>query len=305
MLAERFLELLAGHLPNTQCRGDRLGYPILIAERCKIDEPDAVRILRQNPLGELQRQTCLPPAANAGQGQQPRVGKQPNAVGELLLPADEAGPRSGDVVRRNAPVLRRRHRRRDARGRGGERFCELRRCWKPIRRHLCQRPSDRTCNASRHGGAEVGHRPRLERHVHAEERVSRRGHERRLSRKHFVEYTRQRVDVGPPVHFPAARLLRTHVLRCPEHRARRGREGYSVCLLPSAPQQNDPEVDDERHAVSQEDVLRFDVPVHQAVLVGVAQRARDVPREAKSVLYGEAPLAHQSRAQGFPCHVRA
>ena len=79
----------------------------------------------------------------------------------------------------------------------------------------------------------------------------------------------------------ARRLLGRHVRRRADRRAelrerragrrrRRGRDGL-----------RDAEVGDDRRAPGEEDVVRLDVAVHDAALVRVGERARDVAQDAR------------------------
>ena len=66
----------------------------------------------------------------------------------------------------------------------------------------------------------------------------------------------------------------------------------------------DPEIRDQRDAIGEQDVLRFDVAMNDAVLVRVRQRACDLARETHRVLEWELPLAFEARSQRFPGDVR-
>ena len=56
----------------------------------------------------------------------------------------------------------------------------------------------------------------------------------------------------------------------------------------------DPEVGDDRLAVLQQDVLRLDVAVDDALPVGVVERAGDLADDARCVLERQRPFARQA-----------
>jgi hypothetical protein len=129
------------------------------------------------------------------------------------------------------------------------------------------------------------HRPRLLEgdRVERVERV--RARERELAGHHLVDHDPEREDVAAAVDRLAARLLRAHVAQRPEHEARlrlgerlhvRDAVGC-VALLWRLEQLGEAEVEDLRVAVRRHDhVLRLDVPVNDAGLVGLLEAARDL-----------------------------
>ena len=65
----------------------------------------------------------------------------------------------------------------------------------------------------------------------------------------------------------------------------------------------DPEVGHEGVRTAQEDVLRLDVAVDHAVLVGIVKRVRDLARDAQRVVQRELLLAQQPGPQRFTVDV--
>ena len=98
--------------------------------------------------------------------------------------------------------------------------------------------------------------------------------ERRFAHEHLVEHAAERVQVAASVDGFARRLLRAHVRRRADRHA-------GLRHAPSSPaalhRLADAEVGDERVAVLQQDVLRLDVAVHDA-LARARRPARRPPR---------------------------
>ena len=65
-----------------------------------------------------------------------------------------------------------------------------------------------------------------------------------------------------------------------------------------------PKVRHHRFAPRQQDVLRFDVPVHHVVTMGVAQRARHLARDPQGLLDRQLTLPLEPVAQRFTFDVR-
>ncbi len=133
--------------------------------------------------------------------------------------------------------------------------------------------------------------------------LDRRPGERRLPRQHLVEHAPQRVQVAPPVEVPFSRsLLRTHVLHGVPTAI-----PVSVSLLAAgrADRPGDAEVGHHGVAALQQDVLRLDVAVNDAVAVGVAQRVGYLTGDLQRVVDGELFLAVQPIAQRFAFDVAA
>ena len=125
--------------------------------------------------------------------------------------------------------------------------------------------------------------------------------EGRLSGQHLVRDAGERVDVAASVELAlAGGLLGAHVVR----RADRGARLRQPLPDLRADRVRDPEVGDERLAPREQDVLRLDVAVHDAVLVRVRERVRDLPGEPQGLVDGERLLAPEQRAQRVPLHVR-
>ena len=92
-------------------------------------------------------------------------------------------------------------------------------------------------------------------------------------------------------------LLRGHVGRCADGRARRRQRGI-VARRPD--RFRDAKVDDNRVADGEQDVVRLDVAMHHAVRVGVHEGLGDVTRNAQRVGHRERTLGAESVAQGRP-----
>ena len=118
-------------------------------------------------------------------------------------------------------------------------------------------------------------------HVGDEQLVRREAGEGRTPREQLVRHASEGVDVGPVIGRGVARgLLGRHVgrrphrgsqlrQRCARRRVGRCRDG--LC---------DAEVGDDRSVPGEEHVVRLDVAMHDAVLVRVGERAREVAQDA-------------------------
>ena len=73
--------------------------------------------------------------------------------------------------------------------------------------------------------------------------------------------------------------------------------GHPPAVGRRADGERDPEIGDERTPAAQQDVLRLDVPMDDAVLVGVAQRIRHFARDANGFVDRQLTLARQPVAQ--------
>ena len=108
--------------------------------------------------------------------------------------------------------------------------------------------------------------------------------ERRLPGRHLVEDGSRREDVGPRVDGRALRLLRGHVARRSHHGALAGQRHRlgRVSALRLLKQLGETEVEYLDQAVRpDDDVLGLDVAVHDAQLVGLAERAGYLSREVE------------------------
>ena len=84
---------------ETEHRGERLRHEAAIGQRSKLDQPHAIRKGVQScPRGHLHRQAGLAAAAGARERQHACGADHPFELGDLLLPADEARQRVGQVV---------------------------------------------------------------------------------------------------------------------------------------------------------------------------------------------------------------
>ena len=130
---------------------------------------------------------------------------------------------------------------------------------------------------------------------HAGDDTLQRGRgERWFPREHFKGDRTQRIDVGPGVDTALAhRLFRRHVVRRTE-REPRLRHALTARVLQ---RQRDAEVRYERMAALQQNVLRLDVAMDHATLVGVLQRIRHFTRNAQRVIHRELTLPIESAAQ--------
>jgi hypothetical protein len=62
---------------------------------------------------------------------------------------------------------------------------------------------------------------------------------------------------------------------------------------------SDAEVGDDRLALGQQDVLRFDVPVHHALAMGIIERYGHLLRHAERVVQWQLPLAREAPPERF------
>ena len=99
---------------------------------------------------------------------------------------------------------------------------------------------------------------------------------RHAADEHFVEHDAETVEIAAPVDRAAARLFRAHVVRRADDRAglRHPRCGIE--------RTRDAEIGQRRGAVvAQQDVVGLDVAVHEAFLVRVIERGRDLADHAQ------------------------
>ena len=106
---------------------------------------------------------------------------------------------------------------------------------------------------------------------------------RKLAGQQFVQDDAKTVDVGPVIDALALDLFGTHVSQSAE------RDGPT--LSPVVGRTGDAEIGQQRPAVAvDQDVARLDVPVDEALPVGVGQRLGDLGDQADGFLRGRAAL---------------
>ena len=93
--------------------------------------------------------------------------------------------------------------------------------------------------------------------------------ERYLTGQRFIEHAAHRVDVGPCVDDGPGGLFGAHVRGCAE----RDSGLRQVFTSRGVHGPGNPEIGHDRVTGREEDVLRFDVPVHDALFMSVCQRA--------------------------------
>ena len=120
--------------------------------------------------------------------------------------------------------------------------------------------------------------------------------EGRLAGQHLVGHGTERVHIAPGADVALAhRLLGRHVGRRAEGHAGLG-HATAAGLLHG---ERDAEVGDEGRAVLQQDVLRLDVAVDDALAVGVVEGRGDFLGEADGVVDGELLLARRAGRGGI------
>ena len=117
-----------------------------------------------------------------------------------------------------------------------------------------------------------------------------------LAEQHLVQDAAQAVHVGPGVEITLARrLFGAHVSR--------GAEGQAslsdVCTAGRAYGPRDAKVRDHGMAFGEQDVLRLDVAVQDALPMGVAQRVSDILHDAEGRRRVDGFLAEKARSQRF------
>ena len=117
---------------------------------------------------------------------------------------------------------------------------------------------------------------------------------RRLPSQHFIDHAAERVDVASPVEVAVRRdLFRTHVCRsadCYPGARKAFTRGSDDCA-------RDAEVEHVHILAAEQDVLRLDVAVDDAVLVRKAHRLDDLLCNAHSLFHRELRLTIQSLPQ--------
>lgn len=117
----------------------------------------------------------------------------------------------------------------------------------------------------------------------------RKATDRELAGQHLVEDDAQRVNVGAVVHVGRVLdLLGRHVMRRPHHLSRL-RQTRPVCRTG---EKREAEVGDLRRTRSiEQDVLRFDISMHDALIVGVLQRRTDARHHRQRLTRCKPPAA--------------
>ena len=124
----------------------------------------------------------------------------------------------------------------------------------------------------------------------------------RLPGQHLVQGAAEGVDVGAVVERRVGGgLLRAHVLRRPERDADGGDRGVRPRPGHGA---GDPEVRDDGVALGEEDVLRLDVPMHDAPAVGVGEAVGRFGGDPHRLRDGQRPFARQAPPQRVPLDER-
>jgi hypothetical protein len=95
-LFERAVRLL----DDAERLGQRFHHVTSLGQRRQIDEPGAVWESVRQTLGQLDGETRLAAAADAGHGERSMLVKQTRTFREILLAADEAGALAGQVMGR-------------------------------------------------------------------------------------------------------------------------------------------------------------------------------------------------------------
>ena len=120
-----------------------------------------------------------------------------------------------------------------------------------------------------------------------------------LASQHLVDHTPEAVDVSPGVQVSLrARLLRAHVGRGADCHAGFG-EFLSARALKRA---RHAEVCHQRVSLTEQDVLGFDVPVDDPVIMRIAQRIRHFPGDLQRILERKLPIAIQPITQRLALH---
>jgi hypothetical protein len=95
-------------------------------------------------------------------------------------------------------------------------------------------------------------------------------------------------------------LLRAHVGRRAQRESRQG-QPLLVCGIQG---EGNPEVGDHGLTAEQQNVLRLDVPVHHALVVGEVERLGDAPADSHCFFQRQRAFALESLAEALPVHHR-
>ena len=180
-----------------------------------------------------------------------------------------------------------------------QRIREFLRRREPIGRQLFQRAAHGGIHLRRHRAAQRGDRTRVLRHQLRDDRLRARAKVRRLAGQHLVGDGAERVDVRAAVDGAVAGgLLGRHVLR----RAQR-EPGLRHSLSPGVRHgERDAEVGDEWLPFVQEDVLRLQVAMDDAVTMRVVERAADGDGEPHRFVHRQLLFTIEPRAERLPLH---
>ena len=128
------------------------------------------------------------------------------------------------------------------------------------------------------------------------------GLERRLARQHLEQHAGEAVDVGAALESPlAARLLGTHVRRCPNGEAAVGQDVDPLGI-------NDlcnPEIRQDRMLVRKEDVRRLHVAMHKTTAVHVVESRPDLFCDPQCLAQRERSVGRQTLAKRPSRNVRS
>jgi hypothetical protein len=157
----------------------------------------------------------------------------------------------------------------------------------------------RRCHLSRHAWPDVGDRSCFAGEVLMHDRLRRRPGEGRLPGEHLVQQAAERVLVAAAVEIlVASRLFGTHVAGCADRDARLGEGGPAR----RGDRPRDAEVRDDRVPALQQDVLRLDVAVDDAVRVSVVERVGHLASDLQRVRDGQLPIAREPVTQRLSLH---
>ena len=136
--------------------------------------------------------------------------------------------------------------------------------------------------------------------AHEDHGQRRLGHEGRLAGQGLVHHHREGVEIGAHVDLGAAGLLRAHILWCADDAAGGGDVlGLGGHGLGDAEVEHFDEVGLAVHLL-QEDVVRFEVPMHQALAVGLGEGLEDLGGDAHQPLRRHRRLGREHVGQGPP-----
>ena len=159
---------------------------------------------------------------------------------------------------------------------------------RPVCRQLGERLQHRRFHTGGHGIAhDAQGRGSLGQHFR-DDRLRAAAGKRRLPRQHLVRHRTERIDVAACIERALThRLLGTHVLRRAEREPRLCHAGAAGALHG----ERNAEICNDRRAILQQNVFRFDVAVNDPLPVRVLERARDFTCDAQRVGDRELTLA--------------